>query len=257
MLTQFPLAPSMRGAVLALGNFDGFHVGHQAVVSHASTLARREGRLLLVATFDPHPVRYFNPAAEPFLLSSLVQRHRLFREFGADDTVAIPFDAAIAALPADAFVEQWLGDKLGISCVVTGADFCFGKRRSGDVSVLGQAGSRFGIEASPVELMISDGEIASSTRIRALLLAGDVEGASALLGRPFRVQGPLEHRWEAGRLVPALVLHDQICPRPGAYRVQVEFGGEPPVEGFARVRSEERRVGKKGGSAGRSRWWRK
>src|SRR3546814_9962362 len=74
MLTQFPLAPSMRGAVLALGNFDGFHVGHQAVVSHASTLARREGRLLLVATFDPHPVRYFNPAAEPFLLSSLVQR---------------------------------------------------------------------------------------------------------------------------------------------------------------------------------------
>src|SRR3546814_6301652 len=84
--------------------------------------------------------------------------------------------------------------------------------------------------------MISDGEIASSTRIRALLLAGDVEGASALLGRPFRVQGPLEHRWEAGRLVPALVLHDQICPRPGAYRVQVEFDGEPPVEGFALVR---------------------
>src|SRR3546814_5996985 len=74
------LAPSMRGAVLALGNFDGFHVGHQAVVSHASTLARREGRLLLVATFDPHPVRYFNPAAEPFLLSSLVQRHRLDRK---------------------------------------------------------------------------------------------------------------------------------------------------------------------------------
>src|SRR3546814_16749458 len=81
--------------------------------------------------------------------------------------------------------------------------------------------------------MISDGEIASSTRIRALLLAGDVEGASALLGRPFRVQGPLEHRWEAGRLVPAPVLHDQICPRPGAYRVQVEFDGEPPGDGLA------------------------
>src|SRR3546814_13988862 len=106
----------------------------------------------------------------------------------------------------------------------------------GDVSVLGQAGSRFGIEASPVELMISDGEIASSTRIRALLLAGDVEGASALLGRPFRVQGPLEHRWEAGRLVPALVLHAQICPRPGAYRAQVDFDAKPPVEGFAPVR---------------------
>src|SRR3546814_6796557 len=74
--------------------------------------------------------------------------------------------------------------------------------------------------------MISDGEIASSTRIRALLLAGDVEGASALLGRPFRVQGPLEHRWEAGRLVPALVLHDQICPRPGAYRRSEEHTSE-------------------------------
>src|SRR3546814_18465243 len=84
--------------------------------------------------------------------------------------------------------------------------------------------------------MISDGEIASSTRIRALLLAGDVEVASALLGRPFRVQGPLEHRWEAGRLVPALVLHDQICPRPGAYRVHVEFDGEPPVADFPPVR---------------------
>src|SRR3546814_13383745 len=83
--------------------------------------------------------------------------------------------------------------------------------------------------------MISDGAIASSTRIRALLLAGDVEVASALLGRPFPLQGPLEHRWEAGRLVPALVLHDQICPRPGASRVQVEFDGEPPVEAFALV----------------------
>src|SRR3546814_4306612 len=136
MLTQFPLAPSMRGAVLALGNFDGFHVGHQAVVSHASTLARREGRLLLVATFDPHPVRYFNPAAEPFLLSSLVQRHRLFREFGADDTVAIPFDAAIAVLPADAFVEQWLGDKLGFSSVVSGADFCRAEEHTSEIQPL-------------------------------------------------------------------------------------------------------------------------
>src|SRR3546814_13656370 len=145
MLTQFPLAPSMRGAVLALGNFDGFHVGHQAVVSHASTLARREGRLLLVETFDPHPVRYFNPAAEPFLLSSLVQPHRLFREFGADAPVAIPFCPSIAALPADAVVKNWLGGKLVVRGGVTAVDFVSCNIRSGDVPVLGNRGFRFGL----------------------------------------------------------------------------------------------------------------
>src|SRR3954468_5249966 len=132
----------VRGGIVALGNFDGFHKGHQAVVGRAVSRARAEGRPALVATFDPHPVRYFKPDAAPFRLTTLDQRERLFAAAGADAMVVFRFDAALAALTAQAFVEQRLIGAIGLGGAVTGEDFTFGKARSGNIAVLTELGAR-------------------------------------------------------------------------------------------------------------------
>ena len=118
------LPAHLRGAVIALGNFDGFHLGHQAVVGRAVETARRRGCPAIVATFDPHPVRYFKPDAPPFRLTSLDQRERLFAGAGADAMMVFAFNARLANVTAEDFVREWLADASG---VVTGSDFTFGK----------------------------------------------------------------------------------------------------------------------------------
>jgi riboflavin kinase/FMN adenylyltransferase len=125
-----------RGGIVALGNFDGFHRGHQAVVGRAVERARADGRPVLVATFDPHPVRYFRPDIPPFRLTSLGQRERLFAAAGADAMLVFRFDAALAAVTAEDFVGEWLRQRIGAAGVVTGEDFTFGKGRGGNVAVL-------------------------------------------------------------------------------------------------------------------------
>src|SRR5687768_16339871 len=123
----------LRGGVVALGNFDGFHRGHQAVVGRAVERARAEGRPVLVASFDPHPVRFFHPDTPPFRLTTLDQRARLFRAAGADAMLIFRFDAALASVTPEAFIADWLIGRAGASSVVTGQDFTFGKARSGNV----------------------------------------------------------------------------------------------------------------------------
>ena len=117
---------TLRGAVIALGNFDGFHLGHQAVVGEAVRWARAAGRPAIVATFDPHPVRYFKPGSAPFRLTTLDQREELFAKAGADAMLVFSFDAAFAAITAQGFVEDLLARHLGAAGVVTGLDFTFG-----------------------------------------------------------------------------------------------------------------------------------
>ena len=113
---------ALRAGIVALGNFDGFHLGHQAVVGRAVERARAEGRPALVATFDPHPVRHFRPDTAPFRLTTLDQRERLFTEAGADAMLVFAFDAVLANVTAQEFVTQWLGEQIGASGVVTGAE---------------------------------------------------------------------------------------------------------------------------------------
>src|SRR3954470_21790827 len=127
-----PVPARLRGGTVALGNFDGFHLGHQAVIGRAVTRARAEGRPAIVGTFDPHPKRYFQPGSGHFRLTTLDQRQRLFAEAGADAMLVFRFDAALAALSARAFA-QLLVDEVGAAGVVTGNDFTFGKGREGDV----------------------------------------------------------------------------------------------------------------------------
>ena len=214
----------LRGAVVALGNFDGFHVGHQAVVGRALALARATGRPALVATFDPHPARLFRPDAPPFLLSMIDQRAELFAAFGMDGTIVLPFDRAMAAVSPEGFVADWLAARIGASAVVTGYDFTFGRDRAGDTAALAAIGARHGIAAEAIAAVEAEGGIASSTRIRQHLRAGEIAAATRLLTRPYTIAGSVQHGDKVGRTIgyptANLALGDYLRPAYGIYAVR-------------------------------------
>ncbi len=194
-----PMPHALRGAVVALGNFDGFHVGHQHVVREAVEWARAEGRPAIVATFDPHPVRHFAPHVPPFRLTSLEQRHELFRAAGADAMLVFDFDDDLAAMSAESFVRDLLAGHIGAGAVVTGEDFTFGKGRGGNVAVLREVGATCGIEARAIGPVGESGQVVSSSRIRDALKAGECDVAARLLTRPFTVRGTVIHGDKRGR----------------------------------------------------------
>ena len=218
------LPAALRGGIVALGNFDGFHLGHQAVVGRAIERARAEGRPALVATFDPHPVRYFKPDAAPFRLTTLDQRERLFADAGADAMIVFRFDAALAALSAQAFVEQRLIAAIGLGGAVTGEDFTFGKARSGNIDVLAKLGERDGFSVESVAPVTLDGEPVSSSRIRAALTGADPRAAARLLTRPFTIEGEVMHGAKLGRTIgfptANLDMGKYLRPTYGIYAVR-------------------------------------
>jgi riboflavin kinase/FMN adenylyltransferase len=189
------------GGIVALGNFDGFHIGHQAVVGRAVERARAEGRPALVATFDPHPVRYFRPDTPPFRLTTLDQREDLFAAAGADAMVVFGFDAAFAALTAEQFVTERLIGCLDVARVVTGEDFTFGRGKQGNVATLAEFGARHGFAAETVGAVMRDGAPVSSTLIRQALVAGNPREAARLLTRPFAIRGAVQHGDKLGRTI--------------------------------------------------------
>jgi riboflavin kinase/FMN adenylyltransferase len=220
------LPPGLRGGALALGNFDGVHLGHQAVIRAAVDAAHAAGQPALVATFDPHPSRFFRPEAPPFALTTTAQKLGLFAGLALDAAVVIPFDAALAALSADAFARDWLADRLGLSHVVTGEDFTFGKGRSGHAAELSALGARLGFTAQALRAVTEGGaEAISSTRIRTALKAGDMALAAALLSRPFTIAMPVVHGDKRGRTIGVPTanqeLGDYVRPRYGVYAVRV------------------------------------
>ena len=226
----------MRGGIVALGNFDGFHKGHQAVVGRAIERARAAGRPALVATFDPHPVRFFRPEAEPFRLTSLNQRQRFFAEAGADAMIVFPFNAALARLTAEEFVSQRLA---GVGGVVTGEDFTFGKGRGGNVSVLGELGRKYGFIAEAVAPVSDSGDVISSSRIREALQAGDCATATQLLTRPFAVEGIVQHGDKNGRELgyptANVDLGTYLRPRYGIYAVRGRLADGRILDGAANI----------------------
>ncbi|WP_425230577.1 bifunctional riboflavin kinase/FAD synthetase [Sphingomonas sp.] len=234
------LAPAdLRGGVVALGNFDGFHLGHQAVVGRAVERARAEGRPALVATFDPHPVRYFRPDAPPFRLTTLDQRERLFAAGGADAMVVFRFDATLAALTAEQFVAERLVHGLGVAGVVTGEDFTFGRAKGGNTAVLATLGHAQGFRAETVGPVARDGEPVSSSRIRAMLQAGDPLGAARLLTRPFAIEGVVQHGDKVGRTIgyptANLELGPYLRPAYGIYAVRGRLPDGRVLDGAANL----------------------
>jgi riboflavin kinase/FMN adenylyltransferase len=196
-----PVPAHLRGAIVALGNFDGFHLGHQAVVARAVEQARAMGRPAIVATFDPHPVRLFHPDALPFRLTSLDQRELLFGAAGADAMLVFHFDRTLASRSAEEFVAL-LADEVGAAGVVTGRDFTFGRGRSGNVDSLATLGAARGMTSEAVGAVVdASGEAISSSRIREALQAGDCATAARLMTRPFAIQGVVQHGDKLGRTI--------------------------------------------------------
>jgi riboflavin kinase/FMN adenylyltransferase len=245
-----PIPDAMRGAIVALGNFDGFHLGHQAVVGRAVQRGAHERRPVIVATFDPHPVRFFKPDTPPFRLTSLNQRERLYAGAGADAMLVFGFDGKLAATSAEEFVSVLLAERIGAAGVVTGEDFTFGAKRSGNATVLAELGARAGIEAETIAPVFLDGQPVSSSRIRDALVAGDPGAATRLLTRPFAIEGVVGHGEKRGRTLgyptANVKLGTYLRPRYGIYAVRVrlddgsEHGGvaslgirpsfDPPIE---------------------------
>jgi len=228
-----------RDGVVALGNFDGFHVGHQAVVGRALARAHAEGRPALVATFDPHPARLFRPDLPPFALTTTAQKLDLFDRFGIDAAVVIGFDRALAAHSADDFVRDQLAAQIGAAAVVSGADFTFGVKRSGDTAALARIGAQHGIAAEVVAAVGDAGGIVSSTRIREHLRGADPQGAAALLTRPFTIRGVVEHGAKLGRSLgfptANAALGDYLRPAYGVYAVRVRLDDASLIDGVANL----------------------
>jgi riboflavin kinase/FMN adenylyltransferase len=217
------IAAPLRGGVIALGNFDGFHAGHQAVVGRAVHHAKDDGRPAIVATFDPHPVRFFKPDAPPFRLTTLDQRQELFAAAGADAMLVLPFDAGLANTSAQDFITELLLDRYGAAGVVTGADFVFGKGRGGNVVTLADHARRLGFFTEMVAPVDDAAEAVSSSRIRDALRAGDCVTAARLLTRPFTVRGIVQHGDKNGRLLgfptANIDMGSYLRPRYGIYAV--------------------------------------
>lgn len=230
---------ALRGGIVALGNFDGFHKGHQAVVGRAVARARAEGRPALVATFDPHPVRFFKPDLPPFRLTTLDQRQRLFGEAGADAMLVYHFGAELAQVTAPDFVTDYLGSRAGAAGVVTGQDFTFGRGRGGDVEVLKLLGRANQLSVDAVQ-PVDDGDApVSSSRIREALEAGDCATATRLLTRPFAIENVVEHGDRRGRELgyptANIPLGPYQRPRFGVYAVRGRLEDERRLDGVANL----------------------
>jgi riboflavin kinase/FMN adenylyltransferase len=225
---------TLRGSILALGNFDGFHLGHQAVVSRAVARAFHERRPVIVATFDPHPVKFFKPDVPPFRLTLLDQREALFAHAGADAMLVFEFGAELASMDAVEFISKVLVGQVGAAGVITGDDFSFGKGRTGDAALLAKVGAEHGIAAEAVLQVALDGERISSGRIREALIAGDTGSATRMLSRDYAIEGVVERGDARGRELgfptANLGLGDYQRPRYGIYaaRVTLEDGNEHP-----------------------------
>jgi riboflavin kinase/FMN adenylyltransferase len=224
----------LKGAIVALGNFDGFHLGHQAVVNRAIQRAFHERRPVIVATFDPHPVRFFKPDVPPFRLTTLDQREALFAHAGADAMLVFEFDKALATTTSEDFVAEVLAGQIGAAGVVTGDDFTFGKGRTGDVPLLRELGAASGILAEAVPQVVLDGERISSGRVREALIAGDTGTATHMLTRDYAIEGVVQNGDARGRHLgyptANLELGDYQRPKYGIYavRVTLDDGSERP-----------------------------
>ena len=227
------LPPEVRGAVVALGNFDGLHRGHQAVIQQVRDIAADLGAPSAVGVFRPHPRLFFKPDSPPFRLMSAGLREGLLHELGVDALFELPFNAAMRDMNDVQFVEEVLHAGLGARHVVVGSDYGFGKNRCGDVESLTRLGAERGIGVTavdPVGLHTLYGKY-GSTEIRKALQQGDVFHAQHMLSRPWMVDGVVEKGQRRGRTIgfptANLSFGDLVRPKPGVYAVEVHIAGEP------------------------------
>lgn len=215
-----------RGASVAIGNFDGVHIGHRAVIDLARTEAQRLNAPLGVMTFEPHPRQFFAPDTVPFRLTGPAARAHRLEKIGVDILFELTFNAALAALTPDDFVQRVLVDGLGVSHVVVGADFHFGAKRAGTTATLRELGARHGFGVTIAELVAEGSEEISSTAIRDALSDGRPRDAAAMLGHWHRMEGPVIRGDQRGRDLGFPTANMSIAglhqPKFGIYAVLVD-----------------------------------
>lgn len=233
-----PLPAELRGGVVAIGNFDGVHRGHQAVLQRALDEAERRGAPALVLTFEPHPRTVFRPDIPLFILTPPLVKARLLRELGFDAVIEQRFDREFAGQNAEEFVTGILDRKLGISHAVTGFDFHFGKNRQGGPAFLMESGKRHGFGVTLVDAFRDEGaDIVSSSRIRDLLKEGNVVEAAGLLGYRFTVAETVILGKQLGRTLgfptANMKLPETVELKYGIYAVRLRRANGTPHDGVA------------------------
>ncbi len=228
-----------RGCVATIGNFDGVHLGHQAVIGQLADEAARLHLPAVLITFEPQPQEYFAPEQAPARLTRFREKLENLRRFALDRILCLPFNARLAAMSAGDFIQRVLIDGLGVRYLVVGDDFRFGRGRQGDFALLHEAGRAHGFEVVNMHTFALDGERVSSTRIRTALERGDLQGAQRLLGRPYRMSGRVAHGDKRGRTIgfptANIHLHRRVSPVQGVYAVEMFGVAGEPLRGVANV----------------------
>lgn len=215
---------------LAIGVFDGVHLGHQAVIRRAVGDAKKAGGTAVVVTFDPHPMRVLRPENAPRLLTSTTHKTALLQQLGPTHLLIIPFDLAFAATPPEAFVTALAQASKPLREICVGHSWSFGKGRAGNLELLDRIGNELGFEEVGIPAVEVDGEIVSSTLIRAAVEQGDLAKASRLLGRPFSILGTVKHGRHLGHTLgfptANISAHKEQYPPNGVYAVEARLQGE-------------------------------
>lgn len=222
------LGANRKPSVVTIGNFDGVHRGHQKILQGVVERAKEGDLLAAVLTFYPHPARVLRPDAAPGLLATLQQRLSAFNKAGIDAALVMRFDAELAKVSAEDFVQRFLVGAMRARAVLVGANFRFGHRQAGDVSLLTELGSQFGFEVEVVPPLVEGGIVVSSTAIRQAVREGRMEDAQKLLGRPFALDGEIRPGTGQGRklVVPTLNLatEQEVLPPNGVYVTEAVVG---------------------------------
>jgi len=236
--TQFSAGPA---CALSIGNFDGVHRGHRALLKQLREGALEKGLVSCVMTFEPHPKEFFSPEQAPPRILNLRDKLAAFAQMGIDRVVVEHFNSAFARLTPEQFVLEILVKQLNTKWILIGDDFCYGAKRAGNFASLKVAGEKYGFEVSSIHTVLEDGERISSSALREALAAGDMEQASKLLGRPYGISGHVIHGQKLGRtlgfptlnLAVANHLHHRKPATTGIFTAQVIGLGNKPLPAVA------------------------
>jgi riboflavin kinase/FMN adenylyltransferase len=221
--------------VVALGNFDGVHVGHQTILRAAIERARAAGGSALAVTFDPLPAKVLNPNRAPRLILTPEDKHELLHSFGLDGVIVLTFSHELSMVPPEAFVREYLRRRIGARIVVVGHNVSFGHARAGNAEVMRRLGDELGFETNVIGPIERDGIVVSSTQVREMIAMGDMNRTAILLGRPHFLRGPVVHGRERGRTIgfPTANIQSrtECLPPDGVYatRVVMEEGSYPSI----------------------------
>ncbi len=237
-LTRSPLPQKALGSVVAIGNFDGIHLGHQHLISQAAKIAHETNKPLGILTFKPHPRAFFRKTDAPFRLTPFPTKAKKLESLGVDYLFLQRFNAELASKTAAQFAKEILVDQLNISHAITGQDFCFGKGREGNIETLTSLGKEHGFKVSPATLLKHEEDTLSSSRIRDYIREGCIDKANMLLGTPWQISGHVVHAEKRGRLLgfptANIRLTNFLRPKFGVYVIYAEIAGKK-VFGVANI----------------------